>query len=39
MNVTVHELLTGERGPISQYEFAMWNTYYKVKQFYAETKK
>lgn len=39
MHITVHELLTGERGPMSLYEFGMWSTYYKVKQYYADTKK
>jgi len=37
--VSVRELTTGERGPISQYEFAMWNTYFKVKAYYAENQR
>lgn len=39
MHIQVHELLTGESGPMSLYEFAMWNTYFKVKQYYQETKR
>jgi hypothetical protein len=32
----VQELFTGEKRPLSQYEFSMWNTYYKVKALYQE---
>lgn len=35
--MTVHELLTGERAPLSMWEYNMWNTYWKVKQYYQET--
>ena len=36
---TVHELLTGERAPLSSNELRMWSTYFKVKRHYAETSK
>lgn len=33
----MHELLTGERAPLSMWEYTMWSTYFKVKQHFQET--